>query len=113
MIGNFTTQPHPVIQAQGLDAVFKCQYNHPGGGTVIYAWLINEVYLEAATLTIRGTTTPSRSGDPIFLTITALHEHDHITIQCEADVRMPGARYGILLYSRIATLRVQGKCIHI
>ena len=90
----------PVIQAEGLEAVFECL--HPGATS--YGWAINRTFLSVYPLGI-VTVSPS-GGSPATLTIPARPEYNNTVVQCEAVVRVRrGAEF---VLSDNATLTVQG-----
>ena len=99
---NFTVQPVSVIQAEGLEAVFKCLY--PGAS---HNWFINGIFRSVFPPDIVDR---SPSGDsPASLTIPARSEYNNTVIQCRAIVVVGG---GIqVLLSDNATLTVYGESV--
>ena len=99
---NFTVQPVPVVQAEGLEAVFECLY--PGA---ISSWLVNGVHqadiifpsdILAVAVAVSGT--------PATLTIPARPEYNNTVVQCRATVEVGGRPEFVI--SDNATLLVQG-----
>lgn len=109
MLGNFIKQPQSVIQAQGLEAVFECLYEDPGGAAIIYTWIVDGEYYNGATSSVRGITLPPYPDGPISLNVTALPQHNNTSIQCEANIRIPGVSQKRQFQSCMATLRVHGE----
>ncbi|XP_064387523.1 uncharacterized protein LOC135335850 isoform X2 [Halichondria panicea] len=97
----FTVQPVSVVQAQGIDAVFECQY--PGAQT--YIWGLNGEFPSHNSLPPDVTVTPP-SGDIPTKLIIATGQHNIIVVQCVAVVR--DGQIFIPELSVNATLRVQG-----
>ena len=102
----FTVQPVSVVQAQGIDAVFECQY--PGART--YIWGLNGEFPSHNSLPPDVTVTPP-SGDIPTKLIIATGQHNIIVVQCVALVVRAG-RVFIPELSVNATLQVQGSHKH-
>ncbi|XP_064391087.1 uncharacterized protein LOC135338914 isoform X2 [Halichondria panicea] len=79
----FTVQPVSVERAEGLEAVFSCQYQAEGL-TVTYEWFLNNLIVGDGTETVR---TLRRTGEPTTLTILATPQHNNSTVYCEATIR--------------------------
>ena len=91
-----------MVQAEGLEAVFECQY--PGAAS--HAWGINGEFL-LDTQFPSDWTRISPSGDsPARLIIPAIPQYNNTVVQCEAVVRE--GRGGVFVLSENATLTVQG-----
>ncbi len=97
----FTVQPVSVVQAQGIDAVFECQY--PGAQT--YIWGLNGEFPSHNSLPPDVTVTPP-SGDIPTKLIIATGQYNNTGVQCEAVVR--AGPVFIPKLSVNATLQVQG-----
>ena len=101
---NFTVQPVPVVQTEGLTAVFECQYP----GATGYFWTINGTSPsqlppdQAQDVMTSG----SILGSSVLLTITARPEYNNTAVQCEAIVRVEGSFQ--LVLSDSGTFLVQG-----
>ena len=108
LTAQFIVQPVSVERAEGLEAVFSCQYQEEGL-TVTYDWAINNTILETDTETVRARP-PSSPGGPATLTILATPEHNNSVVQCVATIRN-----GIVTVrsevSTTATLTVRGKLV--
>ena len=108
LTAQFTVQPLSVERAEGLEAVFRCQYQGEGV-TVTYDWSINNTILETDTETVRARP-PSSPGGPATLTILATPEHNNSVVQCVATIRN-----GIVTVrsevSTTATLTVHGELV--
>ncbi len=78
-------QPVSVERAEGLEAVFCCQYQAEGL-TVTYDWSINSSLVTTDTEIVRARPPSSLSG-PTTLTIVATPQHDNFVIQCLAVIR--------------------------
>ncbi len=96
-----------VERAEGLEAVFRCQYQVEGL-SVTYDWFINNVLVRADTETVRARR-PSSPGDPATLTILATPQHNNSVVQCEAVIRNGTDR--IFEISSAVSLVVRGKSI--
>ncbi len=102
-------------RAEGLKAVFRCQYQPKGfvtkEFTVTYDWFLNNVVVSTDTETVRKRR-PSSFGRPATLTILATPEHNNSVVQCEAKLRT-----GIFIVgtekSTNATLTVRGELVTI
>ena len=88
-----------VIQAEGLEAVFKCLYP----GAISYAWAINGAFHSVYPPNIY-TDSPS-GGSPASLTIPARQQYNNVVIQC--GVTVPGPMGGFLPSVNV-TLAVYG-----
>ncbi len=108
LTAQFTVQPLSVERAEGLEAVFRCQYQAEGV-TVTYDWVINNTILETDTETVRARR-PSSPGGPATLTVLATPEHNNSVVQCVATIRN-----GIVTVrsevSTTATLTVRGELV--
>ncbi|XP_064391314.1 uncharacterized protein LOC135339104 isoform X3 [Halichondria panicea] len=80
----FTVLPFSIERAEGLEAVFRCQYQAEGV-TVIYDWAINNSLVRADTETVR-VRPPSSPGGPSRLIILATTQHNNSDVQCVARV---------------------------
>ncbi len=98
----FAVQPVSVVQAQGIDAVFECQYS----GAQSYNWGINGEFPTEDNYPPDVTVTPSSGDIPATLTIPTTTEYNNTVVQCEAVVR--DGRVFIPELSVHATLQVQG-----
>ena len=94
-----------VERAEGLEAVFSCQYQAEGL-TVTYDWAINNSLVSTETETVR-VRPPSSPGGPATLTILTTPQHNN-SVQCVATIRngIVTARSEI---STTATLTVHGE----
>ena len=94
-----------VERAEGLEAVFSCQYQAEGFD-VSYDWFINNSFVGADTETVR-VRRPSSPGGPTTLTILTTPQHNN-SVQCVATIRN-----GIVTVrseiSTTATLTVHGE----
>ncbi|XP_064391332.1 uncharacterized protein LOC135339104 isoform X5 [Halichondria panicea] len=81
----FTVQPVSVERAEGLEAVFRCQYQVEGV-VVTYDWAINNSLVREDTETVR-VRPPSSPGEPATLTILATPQHNNSVVQCRAATR--------------------------
>ena len=72
-------------RAEGLEAVFSCQYQAEGL-TVTYDWAINNSIVGVDTETVRARP-PSSPGGPSRLTILATPQHNNSIVQCVATIR--------------------------
>ncbi len=90
-------------RAEGLEAVFSCQYQEEGE-TVTYDWTINNSLVGADTETVKAGQ-PSSLGE---LTIVATPQHNNSVVQC-----FPKIYSGIAIVrskvSDTATLTVHGE----
>ena len=80
-----------MVQAEGLEAVFECQYP----GAISYSWEMNEFPLD------------NLSPDPTKLTVQASVKYNNTVFQCIASVRLRG--YYEHYRSRNASLIVHSK----
>ena len=85
LTAQFTVQPVSVERAEGLEAVFSCQYQAEGFD-VSYDWFINNFFVGADTETVR-VRRPSSPGGPTTLTIMATPQHNNSVVYCEAGIR--------------------------
>ena len=91
----------PVVQAEGLEAVFKCQYTGAS-----YDWFINGTIHSRNTGDIVANILSLPSEDsPASLRITAKPEYNNITVQCRAEIPM---EQDVFMRSNVATLMVYG-----
>ncbi len=107
LTAQFTVQPVSVERAEGLEAVFSCQYQAEGL-TVTYDWFINNFVVGAETDTIRPRR-PSSPGGPTTLTMLATLQHNNSIVYCEADIRNGSDR--TFEISLTASLVVRGELI--
>ena len=98
----FTVQPVSVVQAQGIDAVFECQYS----GAQSYNWGLNGEFPTENNYPPDVTVTLSSGDIPATLSIPATGQHNNTVVQCLAVVR--AGRVFIPELSVNATLQVQG-----
>ena len=98
----FEVQPESVVQAEGLVAVFECQYP----GATSYSWLINGIPIPLPPPHGLIVTLPSEGSPTARLIIPAITKYNNTIVQCQALV-MIGASLEITL-SNNATLQVQG-----
>ncbi len=107
LTAQFTVQPVSVERAEGLEEVFRCQYQVELGLTVPYDWAINNTIVATDTETVRARP-PSSPGGPTTLTILATPEHNNSVVQCVVTIRN-----GIVTVrsevSTTATLTVRGE----
>ncbi len=103
----FTVQPVSVVQAQGIDVVFECQYL----GAQNHNWGLNGDFPTENNYPPDVTVTPS-SGYyfPATLTIPATGQYNNTVVQCETVAR--DGRRLISELSENATLQVQGSHKH-
>ncbi len=97
-------QPVPVVQAQGIDAVFECRY--PGAQS--YNWGLNGAFHYHNSPPPNVTVTPP-SGDIPTKLIISTAQYNNTVVQCEAVVR--AGPVFIPKLSVNATLQVQGKLL--
>ncbi len=71
-------------RAEGLEAVFNCQYQVEGM-TVTYDWAINNSIARVDTETVRARL-PLSPGGPATLTILATPQHNNSVVQCAATI---------------------------
>ncbi len=95
-------------RAEGLEAVFRCQYQVEGL-TVTYDWAINNSIVSTDTETVR-VRRPSSPGGPATLTILATPQHNNSVVQCEAIIRN-GIVFVRFEVSITATLTVHGELV--
>ena len=98
----FAVQPVPVVQAQGLNAVFECRY--PGAQN--YNWGFNGDFPTYYNYPPDVTVTLPSSDTPGTLTIPATAQYNNTVVQCRAVVRDGGVFIPELSVN--ATLQVQG-----
>ncbi len=96
-----------VERAEGLETVFRCQYQVEGL-TVSYDWFLNNSFVGTDTETVRARR-PSSPGGPATLTILATPQHNNSVVQCEATIRNGADR--IFEISSAASLVVRGESI--
>ncbi len=85
LTAQFTVQPVSVERAEGLEAVFRCQYQAEGL-TVTYDWSINSSLVTTDTETVRARS-PSFPGGPATLTILATPQQNNSDLQCLVIIR--------------------------
>ncbi len=108
LTAQFTVQPLSVLErAEGLEAVFSCQYQAEGL-TVTYDWAINNSLVSTDTDTVR-VRRPSSPGGPTTMTILATPQHNNSVVYCEADIRNGSDR--TFEISLTASLVVHGESI--
>ena len=107
LTAQFTIQLVSVERAEGLEAVFKCQYQVEGF-TVSYDWFINNSFVGADSETVRARR-PSSPGGTTTLTILATSQHNNSIVYCEADIRNGSDR--TFEISSTASLVVRGESI--
>ena len=90
-----------VERAEGLEAVFRCQYQAEGL-TVTYFWFVNN------SLVITDTTV--FPGEPTTLTIMATPQHNNSVVQCQTFF-MDGMTIVGSELSATATLTVHGELV--
>ncbi len=81
----FTVQPVSVERAEGLEAVFRGQYQAEGFD-VSYDWFINNSFVGADTDTVRARPPSSRGGSTTMI-IVATPQHNNSIVYCEAIIR--------------------------
>ncbi len=108
LTAQFTIQPESVERAEGLEAVFRCQYQAEGLA-VFYDWAINNTISGADTETVRARR-PSSPGGPTTLTILATPQHNNSDVQCVARV-LDGIDIVRSEISTTATLTVYGELV--
>ena len=74
-----------MVQAEGLEAVFECQYQTES--PVTYDWFINGRLHQLNTPDV-SSMLPLTPNDIATLRIAAIPRHDNTVVQCEALVRM-------------------------
>ncbi len=109
LTANFTEQPVSVERAEGLEAVFRCQYQVEGV-IVTYDWAINHslVLTDTETIRVRRLSSPG----PTTLTILTTPQHNNSDIQCQATIRN-GFDIVRSEVSTTATLTVHGELVTI
>ncbi len=85
LTAQFTVQPLSMERAEGLEAVFRCQYQVEGF-FVTYDWAINNTIVTTETETVR-VRQPSSPGGPATLTILTTPQHNNSVVQCVATIR--------------------------
>ncbi len=108
LIAQFTVQPVSVERAEGLEAVFSCQYQVEGFD-VSYEWFINNSFVGTDSDTVRVPRRPSSPGGPTTLIILATPQHNNSIIQCAAVIRNGFDRTFVM--SSTASLVVRGESI--
>ncbi len=93
-------------RAEGLEAVFRCQYQV----SVIYEWFLSDSLVAIDTETVRARP-PSSFGGPATLTIVATPQHNNSIVQCEATIRN-GTVFVRSEVSTTATLTVYSESVH-
>ncbi len=94
-------------RAEGLEAVFRCQYQAERL-IVTYDWFINNSLVGADTETV-GVRRPSSPGGPTTLIILATPQHNNSVVYCEAIIRNGSDRAFVI--SLTASLVVHGESI--
>ena len=94
----------PVVQAQGIDAVFECRYT----GAQSYNWGLNGDFPPHSSPP-PNVTFILPSGDIPTKLIIATAQYNNIVVQCEAVIRNEGVLTPKLSVN--ATLQVQGKLL--
>ncbi len=107
LTAQFTVQPLSVERAEGLEAVFGCQYQAEGLA-VSYDWFINNSFVGADTETVR-VSLPSPPSGTSTLTILATPQHNNSIVCCEADIRNASGR--TFEISSTASLVIRGESI--
>ena len=107
LTAHFTVQPLSVERAEGLEAVFRCQYQAEGL-IVTYDWFINNSLVGADTETVR-VRRPSSPGGPTTLIILATPQHNNSVVYCETIIRNGSDR--TFEISSTASLVVHGESI--
>ena len=95
-------------RAEGLEAVFRCQYQAEGFDVLSYHWFINNFFVGAETETVR-VRRPLSPGGPATLTILATPQHNNSVVYCEAIIRNGSDR--AFEISSTASLVVRGESI--
>ena len=110
LTAQFTVQPLSVERAEGLEAVFRCQYQAEGV-IVSYDWAINHslVLTDTETIRVRRLSSP---GGPTTLTILTTPQHNNSDVQCVATIRDGIVTVGSEV-STTATLTVHGELVTI
>ena len=83
LTAQFTVKPVSVERAEGLEAVFRCQYQV--GSTVAYDWFINHEIVRTDTKTVEHRP-PSSPGEPATLTMLATPQHNNSVVQCLRNI---------------------------
>ncbi len=107
LTAEFTVQPVSVERAEGLEAVFSCQYQEERV-TVTYDWVINNTIVATDTETVRARR-PSSPGGPATLTILTTPQHNNSVVYCEAIIRN-GSDHTFVI-SSLASLVVRGESV--
>ncbi len=97
-------------RAEGLEAVFNCQYQVEEV-TVAYDWFINNSLVEADTETVRARR-PSFPGEPATLTILATPQHNNSVFLCRATISN-GIEHVKSEVSDTATLTFHGELVFV
>ncbi|XP_064388381.1 uncharacterized protein LOC135336489 isoform X1 [Halichondria panicea] len=100
----FAVQPVPVVQAQGLNAVFECWYP----GAVNYNWGFNGEFPTDNSYPPNVTVIPPSSDTPAKLIILTTGLYNNTVVQCLIVVIVEGEFVSQLHISENATLQVQG-----
>ncbi len=85
LTAQFTVQPVSVERSEGLEAVFRCQYQAEGL-TVTYDWSINSSLVTTDTETVRARP-PSFPGGATTLTILATPQQNNSDARCLVIIR--------------------------
>ncbi len=94
-------------RAEGLEAVFRCQYQEEGLA-VSYDWFINNSEVTTDTETVRARP-PSIPGGPATLTILATPQHNNFC--CPTALIINGIIIVRVEVSATATLTVHGELV--
>ncbi len=84
LTAQFTVQPVSVKIAEGLEAVFRCQYQVEGP-TGTYNWIVNHEILQTDTKTVEHRP-PSSPGGRATLTMLATPQHNNSVVQCLRNI---------------------------
>ncbi len=98
----FVVHPVPVVQAEGLMAVFECRYP----GAVTHRWGLNGVFLTDELFPPSLQRTLASGDTPATLEIPATVQYNNTVVQCRAVVEIGGGFVGKL--SENSTFQVQG-----
>ncbi len=107
LTAEFTEEPVSVTMAEGLDAVFECQYQSEEDLVPSYNWAIDSTVLEVSTDTVRFLA--PLNDEPATLTILATAQHNNSVIQCVVVVFRDDFTIVRTAVSGTATLTVQGE----
>ena len=97
-------------RAEGLEAVFSCQYQVEGV-VVTYDWAINNSIVSTETETVRARR-PSSPGRSTTLTVLATSQHNNSVVLCLATISN-GIVFVRSELSITATLTVHGELVTI